>query len=183
MSEILPESPKVRAAFDQAMEGVTIRRDAPIMLHSFTDYFQGFEDVKAVRDHFGDDTEDVLKELRVEFFTSRFGFMGVSEEDGHLMVSTHYLKNGEEREIYLDIIHELVHVKQFREGEKFFPEGIEYPDLPTEIEAYKVAVAEAERIGMAEEEILEYLRVPWMDDEAYARLLTNIGLRGSAGSD
>ncbi len=165
------------------MEGVTIRRDAPIKLHRFTDYFRGFERVKSVRDHFGDETEEVLRNLRVEFFSSRFGFMGVSEDDGHLMVSTHYLKHGEEREIYLDIIHELVHVKQFREGRKFFPEGIEYQDLPTEIEAYIIAVAEARRIGLTEDEILEYLRVPWMDDEAYAKLLQNIGLKVDPGSE
>lgn len=173
----------MRAAIEPIMEGVTIRRDAPIMLHSFTDYFKGFEGVKAVRDRFGDETENVLKNLKVEFFSSRFGFMGVSEDDGHLMVSTHYLKHGEEREIYLDIVHELVHVKQFREGKKFFPEGIEYPDLPTEIEAYTIAVAEARRIGLTEEEILEYLRVPWMDDEAHARLLNNIGMKVVPGSE
>ncbi len=99
------------------------------------------------------------------------------------MVSTYYLKNGEEREIYLDIIHELVHVKQFLDGRKFFPEGIDYPDLPTEIEAYKVAVKEARRIGMKEEDILEYLRVPWMDDEDYGKLLANIGMKVVASSD
>ncbi len=178
-----PKRPKARSAFKPAMEGVTIRRDAPIMLHDFTDYFQGFERVKAVRDRFGERTEEVLNGLKVEFFSSRFGFMGVSEDDGHIMISTHYLMNGDEREIYLDIIHELVHVKQFQEGKKFFPEGIEYPDLPTEIEAYKIAVAEAERIGLTEEEILEYLKVPWMDNEAYARLLTNIGIEVVTGSD
>lgn len=158
------------------MEGVTIRRDAPIELHRFLDYFQGFENVAAVRANWGERTEAVLKDLRVEFFTMRFAYMGVSEEDGHLMVSTHYLQHGEERDIYLDVVHELVHVRQFMEGKEFFPEGIEYADLPTEIEAYQVAVAEARRLGMDDEEIREYLRVPWMDDEAHGRLLTNLGI-------
>ncbi len=165
------------------MLGVAIRRDAPIKLHKFTDYFRGFEKVKAVRDRFGDRTEEVLEALKVEFFSSRFGFMGVSEEDGHLMVSTHYLKNGDERELYLDVIHELVHVKQFHDGKKFFPEGISYPDIPTEIEAYSVAVEEARRIGMEEEEILEYLKVPWMDDEDFAKLLLNLGIKVVSGSE
>ncbi len=164
------------------MLGVTIRRDAPINLHWFKAYFQGFEEVQAVRDIFGDRTEEVLAGLQVEFFSSRFGFMGVSEEDGHIMVSTHYLKSGEEREIYLDIIHELVHVRQFHEGKEFFPEDIPYPDRQTEIEAYAVAVKEARRIGMGEEEILQYLEVPWMDEKDHARLVANLGMDVPGGS-
>src|SRR5213593_2375124 len=55
--------------------------------------------------------------------------MGVSDEDGHLVVSTHYLRTGKRRDIYLDVIHELVHVRQFREGKELFPEGFEYPRI------------------------------------------------------
>lgn len=178
-----PESPKGIAALDPSMEGVTIRRDAPIKLYGFTEYFQGFEKVQAVRDLFGDKTRKVLEDLKVEFFSSRWGYMGVSEEDGHLKVSTYHLRNGDERELYLDVIHELVHVRQYMDGKEFFPEGIKYPDLPTEIEAYQVTIGEARRIGMKEEEILEYLRVPWMDDEDYEKLLVNLGIRIVASSD
>ncbi len=165
------------------MQGVAIRRDAPIRLYKFTEYFRGFDGVQVVRDLFGDATEKVLNDLSVEFYSSRWGYMGVSEEDGHLMVSTYYLRNGDERELYLDVIHELVHVKQYLDGRKFFPEGIDYPDLPTEIEAYGIAVREARRIGLMEEEILEYLRVPWMDEEDYQRLLTNLGMEVASTSD
>jgi hypothetical protein len=165
------------------MHGVTIHRDAPVKLYDFTDYFQGFEGVEAVRKLFGDETEEVLKNLKVEFYSSRWGYMGVNEEDGHILVSAHYLRHGEERDLYLDVIHELVHVKQYLDGKEFFPKGVEYPDLPTEIEAYTVAVEEARRLGMTEDEILEYLRVSWMDEERYARLLLNLGLRAEAGSD
>jgi hypothetical protein len=161
---------------------VTIRRDAPIKLHKFTDFFKGFEEVEVVRRLFGDRTAEVLGDLKVEFYSSRWGYMGVSEEDGHILVSAYYLRNGDERELYLDIIHELVHVKQYLEGREFFPEGIDYPDLPTEIEAYRAAVEEARRIGMTEEEILEYLRVPWMDEKEYARLLRNLGIQVHKGS-
>src|SRR5207302_7699135 len=51
----------------------------------------------------------------------------VSDEDGHLVVSTHYLRTGNRRDIYLDVVHELVHVRQFREGKQLFPEGFNYP--------------------------------------------------------
>lgn len=158
------------------MEGVTIRRDAPMALHPFTAFFQGFDTVEAVRRIFGDDTEDALADLEVEFYSSRWGYMGVSDIDGHLIISSHYLKHADERELYLDVVHELVHVKQFQEGQDLFPDGVRYPDRPTEIEAYKVTVDEARRIGLTEDQIREYLRVPWMDDEEHTRLLSHLGV-------
>lgn len=162
------------------MEGVTIRRDAPIALHPFTDFFGGFDQVGAVVGIFGPKTKETLAGLRVEFFSSRWGYMAVNDKDGHILVSAHYLKEGDERDIYLDVVHELVHVRQWQEGKDLFPEGIGYHDRPTEIEAYQVAVDEARRIGLTEAEIREYLRVPWMDDEAHAKLLAHLGVEVSA---
>jgi len=92
-------------------------------------------------------------------------------------VSAHYLRHGKPRDIYLDVIHELVHVKQFRNGQKLFPEGFEYSTAPTEIEAYNVCIAEGRRLGMTDREVLEYLRVPWMDNKELRRLARNVGLK------
>ena len=74
---------------------VQIPSEVPIATHSFSEYFKGFEKIPAVRDIFGPETGKVLSELRVEFFSSKFGYMGVSDEDGHLIVSAYYLRNGE----------------------------------------------------------------------------------------
>jgi hypothetical protein len=159
------------------MQGTTVVREVPIHTYPFLDYFKGFEDVLAVQATFGEKTKEVLQDLRVEFFSSRFGYMGVNDEDGHLMVSAHYLRNGSHRDLYLDVIHELVHVRQFREGKKLFEEGYEYVDLPTEIEAYGHAIREARRLGMADEEILEYLKTEWMSEEELHRLARNVGIK------
>ena len=156
---------------------VKIPRDVKITLHRFTDYFKGFEKVEAVRQIFGDKTEEVLNELKVEFFSSRWGYMGVSEEDGHLMISAYYLKYGDEKEIYLDILHELVHVKQFMQGEKLFDRRFEYADRPSEIEAYRHVVKEARRIGMTDEKIYRYLKADWMSEEAVKRLAKTLGIK------
>lgn len=102
--------------------------------------------------------------------------MGVNDKDGHLMVSAHYLKNGEPRDIYLDVIHELVHIKQFLEGKELFEDGFEYVDLPTEIEAYKFCIEEAKRLGMSNEEIVEYLSVEWLERDEVERLARNVGI-------
>jgi len=157
--------------------GVSFPRRVAIKLHPFTEYFKGFDKVEAVRRTFGPRTAKVLRTVKVEFFSSPWGFMGVSDEDGHLLVSAHYLRTGNPRDIYLDVVHELVHVKQFREGRKLFPEGVDYADTPTEIEGYKLCIAEGRRLGMTDRDILEYLRVPWMEEKDLLKLARNVGVK------
>lgn len=155
---------------------VEIDRDAPVELHPFTDYFRGFENVKAVRSIFGKKTDEVLKNLKVEFFSAKFGYMSVSDEDGHLLISAHHLKNSEVNILYLDIVHELFHVKQFMDGKKLFQDEFEYVDSPIEVPAYKFTIEEATRIGMGRDEIVEYLKVEWVTEEQHKRLLKTLGV-------
>ena len=164
-------------AFNPRALGVSYPKNVKLTYRPFTDYFKGFDRVEAVRRTFGAQTTQVLRALKVEFFSSKWGYMGVSDEDGHLVVSAHYLRTGNRRDIYLDVVHELVHVKQFRDGRQLFPENFEYSTAPTEIEAYKVCIGEGRRLGMTDREVLEYLRVPWMDDKEWRRLARNLGLR------
>jgi hypothetical protein len=135
----------------------------------FSDYFKGFEKVEVVRRLFGERTEEVLRNLKVEFIPIG-GYMGVSNEDGHLTVNTRYLSNGDRIDIYLDVIHELVHVKQFMEGKELFDMHYGYSERPTEIEAYHLTVEEARRLGLSDERICEYLKTEWMSDESLKRL-------------
>jgi hypothetical protein len=80
---------------DFTLPEVQIPIQVPIALHNFTEFFKGFDAIPAVRSIFGDGTEKVLSGLKVEFFSSKFGYMGVSDEDGHLIVSAYYLREGE----------------------------------------------------------------------------------------
>ena len=159
------------------LPNVQIPNNVPIAMHNFTDFFKGFEKLPPVRSIFGEETEKVLGALKVEFFSSKFGYMGVSDEDGHLIVSAYYLREGEQVSKYLDVIHELVHVRQFKEGKPLFDENFEYPDRPTELEAYKLAVNEARKLGMTDKELLEYLRVDWMSEDEVRRLAKNLGVK------
>ena len=163
--------------FDPRRIGVSVPRKAPIQLHPFTKFFKGFERVEAVRRTFGPNTRRVLDTVKVEFFSSRFGYMGVSDEDGHLIVSEYYLRTGNPRDIYLDVVHELVHVKQHRDGRALFHSRWEYQDRPTEVEAYKVCTDEGRRLGMTDRELIKYLKVPWLDDGEFRRLARNLGIR------
>ncbi len=145
------------------------------MTYPFTEYFKGFEKVEAVRRIFGEQTEKVLSNLKVEFAGFR-GYMGVSNVDGHLLISARYLRDGDIVDIYLDIIHELVHVRQFLEGKELFDDRFDYADRPTEVEAYHFAVEEARRIGLDDERICLYLKTEWMTDEEHKRLADSLGV-------
>ena len=155
---------------------VKIRRDVKVAMYPFMDYFKGFEKVEAVRGIFGEETDKVLSELKVEFAGTR-GYMGVSETDGHLIIGAHYLNEGDIVDIYLDIIHELVHVKQFMEGKELFDSDYTYIERPTEVEAYRYAIKEARRLGLSDERLCEYLKTEWMSDDDFERLAKTVGAK------
>ena len=146
----------------------------------FTDYFKGFEKVDSVKRLFGDRTEEVLGNLKVEF--TWFGYMGVDNTDGHLMVNERYLSRGDKTEIYLDVVHELCHVKQWIEGKELFDPEYEYVDRPTEVDAYRYTVQEAKRLGLSDKQILQYLKTEWMSEQDLKRLARNIGFEFSLDS-
>lgn len=156
--------------------GVRIRRVATPVLYPFTDYFTGFESVKALQDLFGEKLSEVLSGLRVEFYSGKWGYMSTSDEDGHLLISTYHLRNSPFNTIYLDILHELFHVKQFLDGRQLFDDRYDYVDSPVEIEAYEFTIKEARKIGMDEDEIADYLRVNWISEDEFRRFLDRLGV-------
>ncbi|MEM1539373.1 MAG: hypothetical protein QXW82_01285 [Candidatus Bathyarchaeia archaeon] len=155
---------------------VKICRDVKVATYPFTNFFKGFENVEAVRRIFGEKTDEVLRNLQVEFSSFR-GYMGVSDVDGHIIISADYLKNGDLIDIYLDIIHELVHVKQFMEGKKLFDDRYSYVGRPTEIEAYRHAVEEARRLGLDDARICQYLKTEWMSEEDLKTLAKALNIK------
>jgi GNAT superfamily N-acetyltransferase len=152
--------------------GVTIDRGAVAgTTKPFAEVFSGFEAIEAVRGLFGPDTEEVISKLKISLDSPR-GYLRVDGETGNIIINPEYLKTGHERHLYLDVVHELAHVKQFREGKELYDRRFAYFERPTEIEAYRVAVEEARRIGMDKEEIVEYLRVEWVTEEEFMRFVT-----------
>lgn len=141
----------------------------------FTEYFRGFEKVEAVRSLFGEKTEEILRNLKVDF-TWLGGYMYVDAETGHLVISKRYLSTGNKVDIYLDIIHELCHIKQWLEGKELFDNRYNYVDRPTEVEAYRYTVQEARRLGLSDKRICEYLKTEWMSDSDLERLAKAVGV-------
>ena len=157
------------------MFDIRINRDAKIITYPFKQVFQGFEKCQAVKDTFGEETDKVISSLGVELY-SRKGYMGVSETTGNLIVSANYLRTGDELSIYLDVIHELVHVRQFKEGKELFDPNYQYVDRPTEVEAYAHSVKEAKRLGMTDDQVMDYLRMDWVTEEEVQRLAKSVGV-------
>jgi len=155
---------------------VEIVRDTPVKLYPLMTFFKGLENVEALRTLFGDRTEKVLKGMKVEFYSSRWGYMGVNDKDGHILISSHHMEHSPLRTLYLDIIHELYHIKQHMEGKKLFLDGFDYFDSPIEIDAYRFTVKEARRIGMTDKEIVDYLEVPWADRNQLMKFVKKLGL-------
>lgn len=160
--------------------GIGIERKATVGPNPFTNVFSGFERVRAVKAIFGSRTKEVLDNLSVEVTEGR-GYMRVSDDESSIMVSAKYLREGSEVDVYLDVIHELVHIRQHIEGKELWDRRYEYVDRPTEIEAYRVAVKEARRLSMTEAQVVQYLKVEWISDEDFQRFLKNIGVKKTRG--
>ena len=157
--------------------GVVINRDAPTGTLPFKDVFKGFEKISAVKSIFGGNTDGILSALQVDIEDGR-GYMRINDKKGSVTVSAKYLKEGEETHLYLDVVHELVHIRQHMEGKELWDRRYSYVDRPTELEAYRVVLDEARRLGLDEKNIIEYLKVEWITDEEFGRFLRTLGVKG-----
>jgi hypothetical protein len=91
-----------------------------------------------------------------------------------IVLSQDYYREGSTLDLYLDLLHELTHVRQVGEGRDVWDEAYEYVDRPTEIEAYAVAVSEGRRLGMTDAEVVLHLSNPWMSSKDVQRLVDHI---------
>jgi hypothetical protein len=141
----------------------------PICL--FPEHFRNFEKVKAIQKIFGDTAPEVLANLEIEFTNSTI-YMRV-DYDGRLLINPKYFERGDFTDLYLDVIHELVHVKQVLNG-KNCNHALPYVQRPLEIEAYKTAVDEARALGLDGCQIVEYLDSDLINAEELQQLTTTL---------
>jgi hypothetical protein len=104
----------------------------------------------------------------------REGYCFVDIKIPAIILSEAYYHAANPIDLYLDMAHELTHLRQLAEGQDLWDQSLEYVDRPTEIEGYAVAVEEGFRLGMTEAEIMHHLSNPWMSDAETARLRKNI---------
>lgn len=101
-------------------------------------------------------------------------FAYVDVETPCIVLAESYYRSGSDLDLYLDMLHEVTHIRQHHEGRDLWDERFAYVDRITEIEGYAVAVEEGRRLGMTADEVIEHLSNPWMDDEDVRRLRENV---------
>jgi len=158
--------------------GFRVGRTAGVGEHKLAEVFSGLEESSALVSVFG--TEEELAKtlghlkLRVEPFDSG---LWLDRDTGTICIGFKHLSTAKSDFLYLDVIHVLVHVRQFLEGRELYDQAFEYVERPTELEAYRYTVAEARRVGLNEDEILRYLRLDAADDSELGRLMEKIGVK------
>ena len=156
---------------------IRINRQRDIGEYHISDIFPGLEYNPILLNIFRDSDEiaEVFAGIKI-MVISRDTYMFVDNDDGTISIGEGHLKTSDEKTLYLDIIHELVHVRQHRDGLNLYDRSVSYVDRPTEIEAYVVAIEEARRIGFNDEEILDYLDVEWITPEEHRRLAKRLNV-------
>ena len=117
--------------------------------------------------------EALVQQARVRVARIR-GYCWIDDETPCIVLSTRYYREGDERDLYLDLLHELTHLRQLSEGHDVWDDRLKYVDRPTEIEGYAVAIEEGRRLGMTDEEVVVHLSNPWMDEGDVQRLVGNV---------
>lgn len=127
--------------------------------------------------HFGGEGElKGLLSISVVELDSFEGYMWVNPDEECLMISREYLQEADEVSLYLDMIHEVVHLRQMTLGMELFDKRYTYDQRPTELEAYRVSLEEARRLGLSEDFLRDYLSVPWINQEQYEKMLRALGV-------
>ncbi len=155
-----------------------VRRSAAIGEYKLSEVFTGLESSPALTRVFGSKAQmaKIMKHLKLRVERHDSG-LWLDRDTGTICIGAKHLTTAKSDFLYLDVIHVLVHVRQFLEGKELYDQAFEYVDRPTELEAYRATVAEARRVGMDEEEILKYLRMDAADDSELGKLMEKIGVK------
>lgn len=115
----------------------------------------------------------LVNEVRVRIEPGH-GYTWVDDDAPAIVLIERYYREGNPADLYLDLLHELTHLRQLACGWNLWDENYRYVDRPTEIEAYAVAVEEGRRLGMTELEIIRHLSNPWISPADVQSLLKNV---------
>ena len=160
------------------VRGFRVKRGAAAGEYRLTDVFVGLDSSPSLPKVFGSKAEmtKILRHLKLRIEEIDSG-LWLDRNTGTICVGCRHLLAAKSDFLYLDVVHVLVHVRQFLEGKELYDQAFEYVERPTELEAYRYTVAEARKVGMNEEEILRYLRMDAADDSELVKLIEKIGVR------
>lgn len=159
------------------MPEIEVNRKVKAGKHALLDVFPGLDRSGAFQALFPDGLrKEVLETCQLDVLPEDM-YMYIDDEAGNVCAGLSYLKTGDAKILYLDILHELTHIRQWHEGKELWDRRYSYVDRPTEVEAYETAVQEARRLRMTDREIADYLRVEWTSREEHERLCKRLGVK------
>lgn len=116
---------------------------------------------------------EVISNAKV-LLTPKRGFCWVDESVPCIVLTMEHYLTGSDLDLYLDLLHEVTHIRQILEERDVWDEAYAYHRRPTEIEGYAVAVSECRRLGLDEKGVRDHLSNPWMTDAEVGELLTSV---------
>ncbi len=115
------------------------------------------------------------REVPIEVRSRGYEMLTSGEEE--IVIARTHLTESPLIDVYLDVLHEFLHLIQRKEGRNLWPGlSVAYVDRPTELEAYAFSVAEARRLGLSDAYLRKYLEVFWVTKTEYRRLLRHLGV-------
>ena len=168
----------VLSSLSVRLRAFRVRRSAGVGEYKLSEVFSGLETSPALSKVFGSKAQmtKILRHLKMRVERGDSG-LWLDRDTGTICIGSKHLVSAKTDFLYLDVIHVLVHVRQFLEGKELYDQAFEYVERPTELEAYRTTVAEARRVGMEDDELLRYLRMDAADDSELGKLMEKIGVR------
>jgi hypothetical protein len=147
-----------------------ISRNLEVGRYKITDVVRGLENSVALSTIYGSKLKEILSITRVDVVSKPWQIW-VDRDTKRITINKSYLSETEKETLYLDFVHEMIHIWQITEGEDVFNRSMSYADTPTEIEAYRHTIEDAKRIGFSRIDMVDYLKVRWITDEEHSRLV------------
>ncbi len=148
----------------------TVSRNVGVGRYKITEVVGGLETSVALNTLYGHQLMEVLKTTWIDVVSKPWQIW-VDRDTRRITVNQDYLAETETETLYLDFIHELVHLWQLSVGADVFDRSVSYVDSPTEIEAYRYTLEDAKRLGFSQRDLVEYLKVRWITDDEHRRLV------------
>ena len=98
----------------------------------------------------------------------------ISPDSDCIVVGAKHLRKSSSLMLFMDIYHELSHVRQRKDGATLFDGSVSYVRRWTEVEAYRFVVDEARDFGVGDDFLRDYLRVEWISDAEHKELLATL---------
>jgi hypothetical protein len=100
----------------------------------------------------------------------------VSAESDCIVVGKSHLDESSPLMLFMDIYHELCHVRQRQGGANLWEPGVSYVKRWTEIEAYRLVIDEARNFGVSDGFLRDYLKVEWISAKEHRELLAELSV-------